>query len=269
MFNYDEIAIPGRLSAHIRKFWILDNSSSMFSTEMKYALPNGCVTLAFITGGGLTLKYDQKEFDTGAGIYFSGQITGRVQITVKPFTKAVMVQLAPWVASVFVKDAPLNELKDSLVKLELVSKRLARLFQGIDLSNESLLVQKVCNVLEGSEISHDHHFIRSVFHEFNAGPVDRLVTISGIASKTGYSKRYIEKKFKDHVGLSPREAYSVIKLRNLIGDLGSPSNNLSLTGLAYKHGYFDQAHFIRSYAKIMGDTPSKFSRQQYILPFNI
>ncbi|HTI59721.1 helix-turn-helix domain-containing protein [Mucilaginibacter sp.] len=267
MFNYDEIAIPGRINTHIRKFWILDNSSSLFSTEMKYALPNGCVTMAFVTGEGLALRYDQKPFDIGSGVYFSGQITGRVQIIVRPFTKAIMVQLSPWVASIFVNEPRLDELTDNLAELGLVNKKLARLFQGIDLSDESLLVQKVCSMLEESDIGSDHNLIRSVFYELNTAPADRLLTISGIASKTGYSKRYIEKKFKDHVGLSPKEAYSIVKLRNLIGDLGSPTNSLSLTDLAYKYGYFDQAHFIRSYAKIIGDTPSKFSRQQYILPF--
>jgi AraC-like DNA-binding protein len=267
MFNYDEITIPGRISAHIRKFWILDNSSSLFSTAMKYALPNGCVTLAFITGEGLSLGYDKRILDIKEGAYFFGQITGRVQITVKPFTKAVMVQLAPWVASLFVKEATLNELADNFAGLELVNKKLYRLLQNIDFSDESMLAMKICKILEEWQMGTDHDLIRSVFYEFNTTPADKLLTISGIASKTGFSKRYIEKKFKHHVGLSPKEAYSIIKLRNLVGDLSSFSGQLSLTDLAYKYGYFDQAHFIRSYAKIMGDTPSKFSRQQYILPF--
>ncbi len=268
MFNYKEIPAPDRIKNYIRKFWILDHSNTPLYSDAKYALPNGCLTLAFVSGQGVMLENWTKPINIKNGIYLIGQITSRLKVTIKPYSKAIMAQLTPWAPALITK-LPLNELTNQFAELNLVNKTLDKAFATLDLSNEDLLIQKICHELEN--YFHDttgSSFIKNVISVFTASLPAIPVKMTDIAADTGYSKRYIEKKFNLHTGLSPKEMYSILRVRNIVDTLKRPDNKSTLTQLALTFGYFDQSHFIKMYSGIMDSLPGRFEVDDYILPFN-
>lgn len=268
MFNYKEIATPDRIKSYIHKFWLLDHSSSSLYSDARYALPNGCFTLAFINGEGLILENGNGVANIKSGIYFIGQITKRLKIIIKPRSKAVMAQLSPWAPTLITK-LPLSELTDQFAELNLVNKELYKTFSSIDISDEHLLVQKIYCELENYFCeTNDSSFIRNVIGTFMASLPAIPLKISDIASDAGYSKRYIEKKFSRNIGLSLKEMYSILRLRSVVNALKRPDNKFSLTQLALEFGYFDQSHFIKTYTGILDSLPGRFEVEDYILPFN-
>ena len=265
MAKYIEIAVEKGFADYIRKFWLLDNSANPLISYGKYALPNGCVTIAFISGNGTMIDFEKHTVKVKPGIYFIGQISTKVAVSLEPYTKAIMVQLNPWTPSLITK-YPFYELTNNVISLADINKDLYSALLNVNLSDEQLLLSKLYQELKYYLTwSSDFSLLRMVFNELSVDPLKPQVKIPEIARKSRYSPRLIEQKFNHFVGLSPKEMQRILQLRSLIDDL-VPNHKTSLSALAYKHGYFDQSHFIKSYRKIMLDQPKRFNANQYILP---
>jgi AraC-like DNA-binding protein len=266
MLNYVEMSAEGRLSSYVRKFWILDNSTSEVPAATKYALPNTCFTLALIWGNGLIVDFPDKATHMTAGNYMVGELTTKISVTILPYTKAFMIQLSPCAASLL-SDCSFHELTNQFATIIDINKGLARSFLNINILDNIGTKQRILKVLEcylyptaASE------FIAGCFHLFETHPTAIPFKIGDLSSFTGYTIRGIEKKFRRHVGLTPKHTFNIIKIRSVVNELIAPTDRLSLTTLAYKYGYADQSHFTKTFSSIMNSLPSKFDQTQYILP---
>ena len=80
-------------------------------------------------------------------------------------------------------------------------------------------------------------------------------------SKNGESYKSLEREFKHTMGLSPKSLLRILQFNYATYCL---SNNLSgenLTEIAYRCGYFDQAHFIKTFKFYSGTTPGEYLHQ--------
>ena len=266
MLNYQEFVPALHLQPYIRKFWVLDNLSSSLATDVKYALPNTCFTLVFIRGTGVVLSYPNSEYKMGEGVYVAGQITGRIGITILPHTKAVMVQLNPWSAP-FITRCPFYQLTNQITPMADVNKDLNRSFRGVYFADSKQLSHILNSVLTPVFFqSKEAKFISSCFDLLTKQTTDERFTVAGFADEVGYSVRGLEKQFKQHVGLSPKKVHAILNVRSVVDNLSFSDSEDSLTALAYKYGYADQAHFINAFKSVMEISPGKFNRQQFILP---
>lgn len=84
-----------------------------------------------------------------------------------------------------------------------------------------------------------------------------VVRIRDLTQALHISQDAFEKKFRNHVGASPRQFASIVRLRNLIARYSSFS---SLTDASYEAGYFDQSHFIKDFRLFTGQAPKDFFR---------
>lgn len=69
------------------------------------------------------------------------------------------------------------------------------------------------------------------------------------------SQSPLEKRFRQSVGASPKKFASIVRLKNVIQQYNSVS---SLTELGHEAGFYDQAHFIKEFKTLTGDSPEKF-----------
>lgn len=76
-----------------------------------------------------------------------------------------------------------------------------------------------------------------------------------LSQKFGVSERYIQKLFRENVGLSPAALFSVNRFNKALDLI--LTTDLSLTSVAYDCGYYDQAHFIKEFKKFTGITPTE------------
>jgi AraC-like DNA-binding protein len=91
-----------------------------------------------------------------------------------------------------------------------------------------------------------------------------LVPAGKLAMDTGISQRQLSRKFQEHVGLSPKEYLRVSRFISSLHHL-KRYPGLSLTEVACKSGYYDQAHFIRDYKDYTGYTPGQVALNPDIL----
>ncbi len=81
--------------------------------------------------------------------------------------------------------------------------------------------------------------------------------IDNVAQACNMSTRQLQRLFREHVGLRPKQYQSIARFRETIDVLNDASRG-SLTETAYAAGYFDQAHFIREFRRFAGVTPSRY-----------
>ncbi|QMU31373.1 helix-turn-helix transcriptional regulator [Adhaeribacter radiodurans] len=267
MILYKELdSIPAFTKA-IRKFWILDNLANDGASEPKFALPNGCFTLAFISGEGVTISSAAGTAIIKEGIYLFGQLTTKLGLCVKPFTKAIMAQLHPW-AVAFFTNLPLHELTNTFLSFQEANPTLYKKIKKLDLVNETLVVDQFYQSFEpilwqAAKPNLLAHMCEGIYLN-TTNDAFRTRTFS---AQLGYSERFIQKKFKNQIGLTPKEFYLIIKMRNLLRQLNTPKQSYSFTELALHYGFYDQSHFIKTFTGIMQISPKNYSAQDYILPF--
>jgi AraC-like DNA-binding protein len=73
----------------------------------------------------------------------------------------------------------------------------------------------------------------------------------------GFSDRYLRRIFGEHVGVSPKTYLKIMRFQRSLALLEA---NESYTAIAFKCGYFDQAHFNKEFKNYTGLTPATYSK---------
>lgn len=85
------------------------------------------------------------------------------------------------------------------------------------------------------------------------------MNISELAERTGWSRQYLGRRFREEFGLSPKLLSRVIRFERAGNLLKAPSSLGSIAEIAASCGYYDQAHLHRDVIEFSGCTPSELS----------
>ncbi|HET7017291.1 MAG TPA: AraC family transcriptional regulator [Streptosporangiaceae bacterium] len=92
------------------------------------------------------------------------------------------------------------------------------------------------------------------------------LSISELATETGWSETYLRKAFKHQIGLTPKAAARVIRFhraRLALQRRAAAGRRLDLAGLAVGCGYYDQAHLDLEFRALAGSAPTSWLAQEY------
>jgi AraC-like DNA-binding protein len=84
-----------------------------------------------------------------------------------------------------------------------------------------------------------------------------MLTIRELAAQVGYSKRYVDVLFKDHVGLSPKSLASILRFQESYQVWTRQTSPTSFRNSLPAY-YYDQAHFIKEFKRYTGFTPHHY-----------
>ena len=82
-------------------------------------------------------------------------------------------------------------------------------------------------------------------------------SIGSLADDLGWSRKHLVAKFREQIGLTPKTAARIRRFNSAL-TLIERGAELPWTEIAYRSGYYDQAHFIRDFSEFTGVTPSEF-----------
>lgn len=82
-----------------------------------------------------------------------------------------------------------------------------------------------------------------------------LIEIRELERKTGYTKRYLDLLFKDHLGIGPKTLSTILRFQHFYKVAGNEKN--SIYDL-----YYDESHFIKEFKRYTGFSPGKFASLQ-------
>lgn len=88
-----------------------------------------------------------------------------------------------------------------------------------------------------------------------------LITIKELERKTGYSKRYLDLLFKDHLGISPKTFGNITRFQHFYAAwANTDTHQFYLENL--HELYYDQAHFIKEFKRYTGYSPKQYASSQ-------
>lgn len=87
---------------------------------------------------------------------------------------------------------------------------------------------------------------------------EEFSSLEELAVQQGLTLRSLQRKFKDHLGCTPREYQKLIQFRNAVNTYQFAEEHTSFTELAHDHNYYDQPAFIKHFKKVTGKKPREF-----------
>jgi len=91
---------------------------------------------------------------------------------------------------------------------------------------------------------------------------DGKVTQTELAEQSGVGVRHFRRKFKEVVGIGPKYFCKIIQLNTIFERLKSAEQD-QLHQLALDCGYYDQAHFINDFNRLIGSSPTHFLKGKH------
>lgn len=91
------------------------------------------------------------------------------------------------------------------------------------------------------------------------------ISVNELVIASGLSNRHFSRVFSEIVGVPPKYFCKVIQLNSIFEVINTSDTN-NLLQLALEYGYYDQAHFINDFKKLIGDSPERFlmSKDAYV-----
>lgn len=222
---------------YINKIYKVDNCRKDI-----YAIPDACIDIQFIYEKGRYVPYACGTHTKVSPAYISGS------------RKTFAVKFEPGVIPDFMKE----------YISDIVCDRKCLAYMD-DIQNISSMLQNEDDFEKMVDIfmdnfRYDRHFadkkniIASIAGIIHKGKGN--INIAKIAEEVGYNQRYLDRVFKEAVGVSMKKYAEIIRIQKAIYYLQN-----SLTYEIYERlGYYDQAHFIKDFKKNTSLTPSRFER---------
>ncbi len=88
-----------------------------------------------------------------------------------------------------------------------------------------------------------------------------IVAVSEIEERHGVSARTLQRDFLHYIGAGPKWVLGRYRMHDVVADLDGGYDG-SLTDLALRHGWYDQAHFTRDFTALVGVPPSRYRGQK-------
>lgn len=239
--------------------------SGCFVDVIDTVLPSGFVQVAFNLGDSQWKLKTGDSFHASPSLELLGQLKSPASFKITGHNVALGINFYPHTAHYFIKDSS-TYFTEQVVDLEAIFGSEVYLIQEQLLETSSLekriailekyLLEEIASLSDGGTKLDILDFIISNVHSHPS-----MGTVQGIARKTGYSERYIERLFREFVGLSPKEYLNITRFQNSLKYLNN--QNASYASVSYACGYADQSHFIREFKKYAGVTPSGYRKEAF------
>ncbi|MBN2281681.1 MAG: helix-turn-helix transcriptional regulator [Candidatus Marinimicrobia bacterium] len=238
------------LAPYIQEIWWLEND---LADHEEFVYPLGKIQMLFHYGCPFFSK-KENTYQAPAGIY-GQKLLGESILSIKG-SGMIGVVFYPHTAAAFLP-FPVSEITEYSVMIEDIFQDWKYYnSQFIDCGDNPTRIRIIENFLISKlMVRHPSHL--AIAGECVAEIYDHggNIEILDLAKKYYVSERTLKRLFFEKVGIGPKKFAEIVKLQSAFNLL---EKDYSLTEVAYLSGYYDQAHFIKSFRKFTGLTPFKF-----------
>jgi AraC-like DNA-binding protein len=257
------IPIPP-LKGYIEKIWVFESSTRMPTDDMKLVVPNGRLLLIIPFRNGLTgKKYDKQYLAKTNRIALVGisDCSSIVDAETDGPTGTLGVEFNAIGAYRFFH-IRLKEIKNQLYYLEdIIGKAVKDIEQQIEAEQ---------NI--GDKIGALQRFLLSLFLKKDEDVLfERCLhqiaiakgnlSIRQLERQTGYSGRWLNMKFEERLGMSPKNFSSIVRFQQYYQALLSNHTDFFIQKQFYLH-YHDESHFIKEFKRFTGFSPLKLMKAE-------
>lgn len=257
MQTYNLPTIPP-LKHIVKSVWVVDYGKIGGVERM---IPFGCMDMVYVERGEILYSNGSIQSFARGDIFLTGQVSKPYDFIYGPNACILGFGFYPHTAHLFTRHSS-HQLSNDINRIEdLFDKRHSwgKLHSHISLEEKALLLQQfILRQVERHRVSESKqaylsYVLKDMF--LSEGSFD----LSRVQSDLKISSRYIQRLFKEYVGLNPLLYARIVRFLNAI-DRYEPDSSC-LTGLALDSGYYDQSHFIRDFKAFTGLRPRQYFQQ--------
>jgi len=243
--------------------WLFKSSGKMPVDDMKLVVPNGNIKLTVSYQNGIVAALNEKTFASKEhDITLTGLIDVPVILDVDEdvATETIGIEFSPRGAYRFFHFT-LNDVQNKIYSLNDVLENTGK--QLIEQINNTTLVKAKIVALQQFLLKQLSLQNEDLIFEYC---VERIisskgkVTVKELEKKTGYSSRWLNMKFNNKLGVSPKNLCSIIRFKQYYNALIN-GNEKSFFKNDFYEFYYDQSHFIKDFKRFTGLPPTKFEKQ--------
>lgn len=84
------------------------------------------------------------------------------------------------------------------------------------------------------------------------------VSVATLAETLGLTRRHLSRSFVEHIGFGPKEFLRIERFHAIIKVIDSAHSQPNWSAFALEYGFYDQAHFVGEFTRIMGTPPQRY-----------
>jgi AraC-like DNA-binding protein len=241
------------LREYIQFYWLLECTPSA-GEAVHRIIPSGLPELIVNYGDRLICSGDDPGY-LPPRMLFSGQKNTFYDIYQTGETRLISVLFTPSGAACFFPDSFSGLLNGSVSLDDLFPRDSDRLYDRLCSADgaagkvailESFIMEKIT-----PDRRRDYPLVSRVISEIKESGGD--ITIDAICHMFDINSRYLERRFGDYIGMSPKNFLRVVRFQNVLHRYDKHGG--TLTDLSMDCGYYDQSHFIREIREFTGMSP--------------
>ncbi len=196
----------------------------------------------------------QKKLST---FFLYGQTINPIELSVQGEYKLIVFRLYPFATRLLLNIDP-AQINDDCYELEpaeeaathplVVRLKPLRTAQRIELISAYIL-----DLVKKSAVNPDNAVKMAVSTLVN---LKGNISIRQLRQQLYITERTFERRFKKEIGVTPKQFAKIVQFSFSLNQI-KERDYTNLTTIAYQNGFADQSHFIRTFRKYTGSTPSE------------
>jgi len=250
--QFKKITPIPQLQNIIEKMWVFESGAEMPSDDINLVVPNGRLRLLIPFRNSIAATIDGK-------LYLSKEdcitLTGIIDVPSKPALRAntgtIGIEFNPVGAYRFFP-LKLSDINNKIYPITDILGKIGRQLEE-EISNTETIKDKLFLLqqflLKQPFLQNEDSIFEYCVEQIKLSR--GRITIKELEKKTGYSSRWLNMKFKDKLGISPKNISSIIRFRQYYQALAN-NNETAFFETAFYEYYYDQSHFLKEFKRFTG-----------------
>jgi AraC-like DNA-binding protein len=218
-------------------------------------VPDGCVELVFNLGDPFT---DAATGEQQPRDLLAGQMTRPVVAKPTGAVDLVGVRFRSSRAGAALR-TPMWELRDRLVAASSVLSKVNHVADALREAPAAIRLDVLTRALMNAFAPVDEHRLSAIDQALaNIEARRGNIGVDAVARRAGVSRRHLERRFQDEVGLGVKDMTRIVRLHAALACLDREPT-VAGADIAARCGYSDQAHLVRECRSFTGRTPTRFA----------
>jgi AraC-like DNA-binding protein len=238
--------------------WVFESSGRLPALDRKLIVPNANFKLTFTSRNGIVAQVEDNTFTQKENeLSFTGLIDTAVMLDPKDDvqTDTLLVEFNPLGAYRFFQ-LPYTEVKNQIVGMtDLLGKQVSTLQERME---EAKTIDRKLQLLQHFLLKRLENATSDLIYDFCINRIFEnkgLITVAQLEKETGYSSRWLHKKFSANLGTGAKNLAEIIRFKQFYQAYSTGADLFHLKEHIYEY-YYDQSHFLKAFKRFTGSTPT-------------
>ena len=257
-FRFSPVTPHPSLSPYIAKMYVFESSGRLPALDRKLIVPNANLKLTLTYRNGIVAGIAGKPFiQCENELSLTGLIDSPVILDPQEDTQTgtIIIEFNP-LGAYRLFQLSYTEVKNQIVEMgDLIGNSAGELQS--QLAEAGALNLKL-RLLQNFLIKRLENAAPDPIYDYCINRISEskgLITVAQLEKDTGYSSRWLHRKFSERLGTGPKNLCEIVRFKQCYEVY---STGVSLQGLKdhiYQY-YYDQSHFLRAFKRFTGFTPT-------------